>query len=879
MKLMVIDGNSIVNRAYYGIRPLSTRDGLYTHAVYGFLTILQKLLDEEAPEALCVAFDLKAPTFRHQEFDGYKAKRKEMPEELAVQMPVLKEVLDAMRIPRYELEGYEADDLIGTISVLCQNAGWDCVIVTGDKDSLQLITDHVRVRLVSTRMGQTLAKDMTAAAFGEEYGFPPEGMVDLKGLMGDPSDNIPGVAGVGEKTALDLVRRCGSIDALYDKIDELELKPALRKKLLEGREQAEMSRRLAAICTDAPFPFAPEEALRQEPDKKALYPLFLRLEFSRLIERYGLSPEAAEPAGAGEEEPAVTILKTGNETEDQLRRWETAPRVAVCWHPGLDALAVCDGETTALALQNRLGEAYLPFLKALFGGGVKIIAHEVKELTGRLLAEGLPAEGFVFDTALAAYLLGPTEGGYALERLSVSYLNAQLPAASLWQAADAFSPLGGGDDALKAFSAYAQGIYTLWAVLEPRLAELGMMPLFQTVELPLCRVLAEMERTGIRVDRSELQQFGKALSVGIAEAEGKIFSMAGAEFNINSPKQLGEILFDKMNLPPVKKTKTGYSTNADVLDKLRGQHPIISDILEYRQLTKLKSTYVDGLSKVIAPDGRIHTSFQMTVTATGRLSSVEPNLQNIPVRTKLGSEMRKMFLAGEGNVLVDADYSQIELRILAHIADDKTMQEAFRAGVDIHTVTASQVFGVPLERVTHAMRSSAKAVNFGMVYGISDFSLAQDIGVTRAEARRYMEQYFETYAGVRAYMKEIVERARRDGCVTTLMNRRRYLPELASSNFNTRSFGERVALNMPIQGTAADIIKLAMVRVHGRLQKEIPQAHLVLQVHDELLVECPREDAEAVKALLKEEMEGVMSLSAPLVAEATAGETWYAAKG
>ena len=763
MKLMVIDGNSIVNRAYYGVRPLSTRDGLYTHAVYGFLTIMQKLLDEETPDALCVAFDLKQPTFRHLEFDGYKAKRKEMPEELAVQMPVLKEVLDALRIPRYELGGYEADDLIGTISERCKKENWDCVIVTGDKDSLQLISDHVRVRLVSTRMGQTLAKDMDSAAFQEEYGFPPERMVDFKGLMGDPSDNIPGVAGVGEKTALDLVCRCGSVEGLYERFDQLELKPGLRKKLAAGREQAELSKRLATICRDVPLAFSPEDAIRREPDKQALYPIFLRLEFSKLMDRYGLSPQSAGVSEDGGGEPEIHLAETGEDLDALLKRCKAAPWAAVCWLSSLDALAICaDGRRVDLVLQSRLGDRYHPFLLEFFGGGVQKIAHEVKELTGRLLGEGLPAEGFAFDTALAAYLLAPTEGSYALERLSLSYLNAQLPAAALWQAEDAFTVLGDTSKAFGAFAAYAKAIWTLCTVLEPQIKELGMDVLYRTVELPLCRVLAEMERTGFRVDRKELKKFGETLSVGIEDAEHRIYEMAGTEFNINSTRQLGDILFDKIGLPPVKKTKTGYSTNAEVLEKLKGRHPIISAILEYRQLAKLKSTYVDGLFKVIAPDGRIHTSFQMTVTATGRLSSAEPNLQNIPVRTRLGKEMRRMFLAEEGKVLVDADYSQIELRILAHIADDKAMQNAFRSGVDIHTMTASQVFGVPLERVTSSMRSSAKAVNFGIVYGISEFSLAQDIGVTRVEAKRYMEHYFEKYAGVRAYMKEIVGRARRD---------------------------------------------------------------------------------------------------------------------
>ncbi len=882
MKLMVLDGNSIVNRAFYGVRLFATRDGLYTNAIFGFLSILQKLVDEEGPDALCVAFDLPAPTFRHLSYEGYKATRHGMPEELAVQMPVLKEVLAAMNIPRYELEGWEADDLLGTISRRCEAAGWDCTVVTGDKDSLQLITERTHVKLISTRMGQTTTREMTPETFRAEYGFDPIHMIDLKSLMGDASDNIPGVKGVGEKTALSLLRTYGSVENLYAHFDQAELKPAMRKKLDEGREMAKLSYDLATIRCDAPLDFAPEDALRRPVDRAALYPLFLRLEFNKMIERYGLTPEDAARAGEETYTGAVTseVVEDGARLEELLALWQGRDAVAVLTLPDLAGVAVAvtlseEEELASLLLPGRLGgEAYQRALAVLFSEKVKKAGHQVKELMGELLAHGLSTEGFVFDTALAAYLLSPTDGSYSLEKLAMRYFHAELPDAKTFTAPDAFAPLSDSREAEANFLWHAGVVRCLHDELRGRLEELEMLPLLEMVELPLCPVLAEMERAGFLVDRKALSDFGEMLAEDIQTHQAAIYRYAGHEFNINSPQQLGTVLFDELNLPAGKKTKRGYSTGAEVLEKLRPYHPIIGEILDYRQLTKLKSTYVDGLTRVIAPDGRIHTSFQNTVTATGRLSSTEPNLQNIPVRTPLGAEMRKMFLAAPGNVLVDADYSQIELRLLAHIAGDEAMQEGFRTGADVHTATAAWVFGVPEEEVTRQMRSSAKAVNFGIVYGISAFSLAQDIGVTQRQAKEYMNRYFEKYSGIRDYEKSVVADARERGWVSTLMGRRRWLPELKSSNFNTRSFGERVALNMPIQGTAADIIKLAMVRVQSRLKAEGLRGRLVLQVHDELIVECPAGEAEQVARLLEEEMEGVMTLSVPLVAEAKTGLRW-----
>lgn len=880
MKLMVLDGNSILNRAYYGIRPLSTREGLYTHAVYGFITTLQRLLDEENPEALCVTFDRREPTFRHRADADYKAQRKPMPPELAMQLPVMKQVLSAMSVPCYELAGYEADDLIGTISRKCQAAGWDCVIVTGDKDSLQLITDRTKVKLVSTRMGQTTTKDMTPETFREQYGFDPIHMIDLKALMGDTSDNIPGVPGVGEKTAMALVQEYGAIDEIYRLLPDLHAKPAAIRKLTEGEESARHSYWLATIVTDAPLDFDPAENLRR-PFRPELYDLFLRLEFQKLIDKYHLRPHQ-ETAERSEVTATVVPIRTEDQARDLLAQWRQAESVTVYAMPNLSALSVQwdAGENASWAAELWTGDYqgdWQALLAALFAADIPKVSHNVKDLMRTLLDAGLPAEGFVFDTALAAYLLDATAGKYDLPRLFVSYFNQELEK-PVHLEPDAFSPLGDRSAAWASLHSYGAAIEALHGVLLPRLREQGMEKLYFDVELPLCRVLADMERSGFLVDGGALARFGRELSDTIDRLEQRIYAAAGQQFNINSPKQLGKVLFEDLGLPHGKKTKTGWSTNADVLEKLK-DHPLVADVLTYRQYAKLKSTYADGLLKVIDPDGRIRTSFQMTVTATGRLSSTEPNLQNIPTRTELGSKMREMFVAAPGHVLVDADYSQIELRLLAHISGDTAMQQAFLSGEDFHTVTAARVFHVPQDQVTHQMRSRAKAVNFGIVYGISAFSLSQDIGVTVQEAKEYMDRYFATYTGVKQYMTDVVDKAREQGYVETLWHRRRALPELKSSNFNMRSFGERVALNMPIQGTAADIIKLAMVRVHSRLAREGLAAQLIMQVHDELIVECPEEEAPRVEALLQQEMQGVAELSVPLLAEAHSGRNWLAAKG
>ena len=846
MKLMILDGNSIINRAFYGIRMLNAPDGTPTNAVYGFLSTFRRVFDLAQPQAVCVAFDVHAPTFRHEQYALYKAQRKPMPEELAVQMPLLKQTLDYMGVRRLELAGWEADDLLGTVARRCESAGWTCDVVTGDKDSLQLITDSTHVFNVKTRMGQTDTIEYTPERFREEYGFDPIRMIDLKALMGDSSDNIPGVPGIGEKTAKDLLVRFGTVADIYRDLDALDIKPGVRKKLTEGRESAQLSFDLATIRTDAPIDFALESAVWDHDYQPELYDWFRRLNFTSLSEKWGLQP--ADGAGA----PSSALPSVDVADSAALRALEqavtAAPYVAVLAPDGLDALTLCDGKTCYALSWTQLGDGYNAFLRLLFSDRVRKAGHNIKDLMRALLDEGLPTDGFVFDTALAAYLLDATAGSYDLPRLAQTYLGEELPD--------------------------VQSVWALQPVLHEKMDAQAMLPLYTDIELPLCPVLARMEQAGFLVDRKALYDFGESLTSSIEQLQQSIWALAGEPFNIQSPKQLGSVLFERLMLPAGKKTKTGWSTNAAVLDKLRGKHPIVEQILDYRTLTKLKSTYADGLLKEISADGRIHTNFQMTVTATGRLSSTEPNLQNIPVRRELGAQIRKMFVASPGKVLVDADYSQIELRLLAHIANDETMIAAFRSGEDIHAVTASQVFGVPLAEVTPLQRSHAKAVNFGIVYGISAFSLAQDIGVFQSEAKAYMDSYFAKYHGVREYMARVVEQAKADGYVTTLFGRRRDLPELKSSNFNLRSFGERVALNMPIQGTAADIIKAAMVRVDARMRAEHLQARLLLQVHDELIVECPAEEAETVKAILVDEMEHVVDYRVPLLVDAKIGASW-----
>lgn len=842
MKLLILDGNSVINRAYFGVKPLTTREGLYTHAIYGFLNILERMEKEEQPEAVCVAFDLHGPTFRHLKYDGYKANRHGMPEELAQQMPVMKDVLRAMNIPIYECQGWEADDVIGTVGRICSQSDWECVIVTGDRDSLQLIDQNIHVKLVISKPGQTTATLYTEEKFREEYGFEPKKLIDLKALMGDSSDNIPGVAGVGPKTARDLLAKFGSLDGVYENLDDSSIRPKLREKLIDGRENAYLSYDLATIRPEAPIEFQPKDAIVQPYNRPELYNLFQKLEFVRLIDKYGLRGAAAEAP-----KPEIQVVT--------LPRCDTMPRdTASC------AVYLAGDGSVGFAWEG--GVCALTPMEVQMGGidlsGKALIFHDSKASMHRLDEMGIAFGECVFDTALAAYDLNPSQSDYPVSKLATNFLGVSV------EEADA--------------AACAEAIWNLRPVLAQELENNGMDKLYHEIELPLCVVLYHMEKRGISIDRTQLEQFGAMLAERIAACEEVIFSYSGEKFNINSTKQLGELLFDKLGLPPVKKTKTGYSTNAEVLEKLKDKHPIIPAIMDYRMLTKLKSTYADGLIKEIQADGRIRTTFQNLVTATGRLSSTDPNLQNIPVRTDLGAEIRKMFVPKPGCVLVDADYSQIELRVLAHIADDEAMQKAFRDGGDIHAATAAQVFGVPVENVTPLQRRHAKAVNFGIVYGISEFSLAEDIGVSRYEARAYIDNYLNNFRGVRAYMKKVVEDAKAIGYTETLYGRKRYIPELKSSNFNIRSGAERIALNTPIQGTAADIIKLAMIRVENALKERFPEAELLLQVHDELIVECPETMAGQVAELVSREMQNVAKLSVPLTAEAKYGKSWYEAK-
>lgn len=877
MKLMVIDGNSILNRAFYGVRQLSNHEGLPTNAVYGFLATLFKLQDDERPDRTVVCFDVREKTFRHLKFDSYKATRKGMPDELAAQLPIVKDVLDAMGIVRCELPGYEADDLIGTISRRADEHGDQCVVVTGDRDSLQLVGGGTTVRLVTTKMGQTTYDSYDTAAFREKYGFDPIYLIDLKALMGDSSDNIPGVPGIGEKTAMQLLHDFGSLDGVYQHLDDPRIKKGARTKLEAGEQSAKDSYWLATIDRHAPLELDVENLPASKPDEQGLYDLLTRLEFKNFIKRLGLSGEQAAPRL-----PAVQAQRVAQAAEafTLLDALTASDRVFAVISETLRAVCLLDGDTASVLFADDFAEAeWDDLLRRLFDGSIELTLHDAKPVMAALLARGIEPDGIRFDTCLAAYVIDPTQSGYDLARVALAYCNTELPALDLDDPA-AVSPLGGQDATIAACAQHAVAIRAIYTEAAEQIEQLGMRKLYYEIELPLTRVLAEMEVLGCAVEPDALRAFGDKLDARIRELVAQIYRDADGEFNINSPKQLGEVLFDKLHLPAPKKTKTGYSTSADVLERLAEDHPIVSRILEYRQLSKLKSTYVEGLLKVISPkDGRIHTHFQQTVTATGRLSSTDPNLQNIPVRTELGRELRRMFVApDDDHVLIDADYSQIELRVLAHISQDQHMIEAFRAGQDIHAATAAEVYHVPLDEVTPQMRSSCKAVNFGIVYGISDFSLAQDIGVTRKEAGEFIRTYLETYPGVAKYMEDIKSSAKEKGYVTTLFGRRRALPELQSRNFNIRSFGERVAMNTPIQGTAADIIKIAMVRVRDRLLREGLESRLILQVHDELILEAPKAEQEVAMRLLREEMEAAFPMDAPLVAEAKAGHSWYDTK-
>ena len=864
-KLLILDSNSILNRAFYGVRYLSAKDGTPTNAIYGFLNILLKLIKEQEPDYICAAFDVKAPTFRHKQYEGYKAQRKPMPEGLAAQMPLAKDVLRAMGVTILEKEGYEADDIIGTVARLCEESEISCFIATGDKDDLQLASDKTKVILTVTKSGYNETIIYDDKAVKEKYHVTPTEFIDVKALMGDPSDNIPGVKGVGEKTAMSLIEKHHSIEYIYENIDGIGLKGAMLQKMKDGREMAFMSKELATINRNTPIEFNAEECVFDGFENNGeLYEILKRLELNSIIKKLDLS------GGDNVKENEDIFKDFSYQVGD--KNMISGDKVTVVLDfdgDNISSAAVGVGNN-AVVLNERDDIKEL-----LEDDSIAKVMFDVKEAIVKLNGR-IDIKNIVDDTAIAAYLVDPAKNEYTIEKLASEYFGKVIEKPEVKQ-------LSLLDDVETDRSEYLAKCAVALGVLNERIGdkikENGQEKLYQEVELPLVTVLAHLEINGFLVDDNQLKEFADKLGEKIDALTNEIYMLAGEEFNINSPKQLGVILFEKLELKPVKKTKTGYATNADVLEKLRDKHPIVNFIMEYRQLAKLKSTYCDGLTAVVNPNThRIHSVFTQTVTVTGRLSSTEPNLQNIPTRTELGREIRKMFVAKDGYVLVDADYSQIELRVLAHIANDETMINAFRNNEDIHAVTASQVLGIPLEDVTKEQRSSAKAVNFGIVYGIGEFSLAQDLHISVKEAKAYIESYLEKYNGVRNYMESIKEQAKKDGYVNTMLNRIRYIPELKSPNYNIRQFGERVALNTPIQGTAADIIKLAMVRVDNRLINEGLKSKLILQVHDELIVEAHKDEVDKVKQILSEEMQGAMELNVPLKVDMSTGHSWYDAK-
>ena len=864
-KLLILDSNSILNRAFYGVRYLSAKDGTPTNAIYGFLNILLKLIKEQEPDYICAAFDVKAPTFRHKQYEGYKAQRKPMPEGLAAQMPLAKDVLRAMGVTILEKEGYEADDIIGTVARLCEESEISCFIATGDKDDLQLASDKTKVILTVTKSGYNETIIYDDKAVKEKYRVTPTEFIDVKALMGDPSDNIPGVKGVGEKTAMSLIEKHHSIEYIYENIDGIGLKGAMLQKMKDGRKMAFMSKELATINRNTPIEFNADECVFDGFENNGeLYEILKRLELNSIIKKLDLS-------GGDNVKENEDIFKDFSYQVGDKNMISGDKVTVVLDFDGDNISSAAVGAGNNAVVLNEQDD----IKELLEDDSIAKVMFDVKEAIVKLNGR-IDIKNISDDTAIAAYLVDPAKNEYTIEKLASEYFGTVIEKPEVKQ-------LSLLDDVETDRSEYLAKCAVALGVLNERIGdkikENGQEKLYHEVELPLVTVLAHLEINGFLVDDNQLKEFADKLGEKIDALTNEIYMLAGEEFNINSPKQLGVILFEKLELKPVKKTKTGYATNADVLEKLRDKHPIVNFIMEYRQLAKLKSTYCDGLRAVVNPNThRIHSVFTQTVTVTGRLSSTEPNLQNIPTRTELGREIRKMFVAKEGYVLVDADYSQIELRVLAHIANDETMINAFRNNEDIHAVTASQVLGIPLEDVTKEQRSSAKAVNFGIVYGIGEFSLAQDLHISVKEAKAYIESYLEKYHGVRNYMESIKEQAKKDGYVKTMLNRIRYIPELKSPNYNIRQFGERVALNTPIQGTAADIIKLAMVRVDNRLINEGLKSKLILQVHDELIVEAHKDEVDKVKQILSEEMQGAMELNVPLKVDMSTGHSWYDAK-
>ena len=852
MKLLVLDGNSIINRAFYGIKLLSTKSGIYTNAVYGFLNILLKLKEISQPDAIGVAFDVHAPTFRHKKYDEYKAGRHAMPDELRMQMPILKDILKSLGIKTVECEGWEADDILGTLAQACRSAGNECFIATGDRDSLQLAHGGVKVLLAHTKAGRPVTDIYDENTVMEEYGVTPAELIQVKALQGDSSDNIPGVAGVGAKTALDLIQRFHNIDYIYENLDEIDIKKGVREKLARDKDKAYLSLDLGTIRTNAPVDTDINSYIPGDNSGAAM--LLAKYELYSLIDKFGLNAQQAVEPVRQEEKTAVTVKEMEDPADFSFG--EELYFTFDIENNEISRMYFANGDTVITVSASDAG--FEDFVKRLFESDARKYSYNTKYLHRLAATLGTDCKNVCGDLMLSAYLLRPSDSNYDIDHLCLEY-GIALP--------------DGGEESQNAV--YAAVLKRLFEKTDVLLKEANQTDLLNNIELPLARVLAKMETAGFAVDKKGIEDFGNRLGSRIDELIAQIYSEAGKEFNVNSPKQLGTVLFEEMQIPCKKKTKSGYSTKAEVLEELAPDYPIVKLILEYRSLAKLKSTYCDGLLKVIQADGRIHTSFNQVETRTGRISSLEPNLQNIPIRTELGREMRRFFVAESGSTLIDADYSQIELRVLAALANDENMINAFNNGEDIHKTTAAQVFNLPPEMVTPLLRSRAKAVNFGIVYGIGAFSLAKDIGVSVKEAKDYINGYLHHFSGVAEYMDKMIETAKDNGYAETLFHRRRYLPELASSNHMMRAFGERVARNMPIQGTAADIIKIAMIRVCESLEKENMKSRLILQVHDELIVESPADEAEKALQIVTREMENACKLRVRLVADGKIGKTWY----
>lgn len=859
MKYLVLDGNSILNRAFYGIKMLSNKKGQMTNGIYGFLSTLQKLLLEVSPQAIAVAFDLPKPTFRHKMYDRYKASRKGMPEELASQLPILKEILVAMGYKLVTCEGYEADDILGTFAKYCENKGYECTLATGDRDCLQLVSDHVFVRIAKTKFGKAESILYDKNKIKEDYNVTPAQLIDIKALQGDASDCIPGVKGVGEKTAKSLIEKYESIENIYNNIENLDIKPNLKSKLLADKERAYLSYDLGKINKDVPIEINDSDFIPSEMDTDSLKKIFTELEFFKFMDKIGVSKKV---------ESQKINLDFSQDYSGILKNLEDSGEISIFSEAKsnlIERCCICDGADNYYIFKN-IDNNFRIFLKKLCENkNISKNVFNLKKFYKSIMPLRINFMGEIFDVLLAAYLLNP---------------EIKEDIFTMAQGHEIFPPNLPEEltDEEKKCIETCYFIAKLKDLYKIKIKENNQEHLLKKIEQPLSKVLADMELTGFLIDKEGLEDYGGELNQQLKAAEEEIYKLAGEEFNINSPKQLGVILFEKLNLPKGKKLKSGYSTGAQILEKLRGYHPIINMILEYRALAKLKSTYVDSMVNLITPRGRIHTSFNQTETRTGRISSAEPNLQNIPVRTERGRKLRKYFKSPEGSVLIDADYSQIELRVMAHISSDENMINAFKNDEDIHSITASQIFGVPVSMVTPEMRARSKTVNFGILYGMSAFSLAQDLKISRFDAQNYINKYLEHYSGINNYMNEIILLAKEQGYVETIFHRRRYLPELNSSNFLLRSFGERVARNMPIQGSAADIIKIAMINVYKRLLDEDFKSKIILQVHDELIIESPEDESEEVKKLLKEEMENAVKLNVPLEVHIAVGKTWFDAK-